>query len=132
MGYYSDVGICMYKEDFVNMLNTAKEENEYAFAILRNARYQNNFNHKRKVIIATIEWIKWYTEGSGWIDNYLLHRLPEDVPYVFSKVGESSAELDGENVYSDNDDDLYIFCEAQAAIVTNGDDIYLGDFYDEP
>lgn len=100
MGYYSQVTITMYKNDLVELVRSAKENQSYAYDLIK---YAKILTHSSDENVLTIHWncVKWYnSEDITFIENFL-HQ--DNVPYSFKSVGEDGA-TDEEN----NDDDWYL------------------------
>ena len=123
MGYYSDVGIAMYKRDFDEMIRSAAERNidlsdlfGYGSASIHKAFWPDD--SRNDVVTAHWESIKWYTdfENVRFIMSYI-----EDVPSLFIRLGEDAD--DAEILYGAGDEsydfDRYLY-QIREVFVENG------------
>lgn len=111
MGYYSDVGLAMYKKDFEDMLKFFKKESKDAYDTWTCADdyqlFENRKDASNPVILARIYSTKWYNEFPEVIytQDYLNSCEDKEIEYQFIRLGE---DLD------DNDEqyfgDLWEYC----------------------
>lgn len=125
MGYRSDVAITMLKNDYIEMIKKAKDENTIAYKLLTNtnAKYKYNINESNQEIITIhYKWIKWYSDEVDWIENYLTENKIE---HLFLRTGEDITD----NEYRDNTktSDMCLYSEIRTSIHTTGEDIDLED-----
>ena len=122
MGYRSEIGICLKKEDFIALMKKAKEENKDAYNLItRPDEFRHNELNDNEYITLYWRWIKDYTDDMNWIKENLL-----EYEHHYCRAGESSEELDGDNCYN-SEEPLYEFCEATATITLTGKKIKLKD-----
>lgn len=96
MGYYSDVGLAMYKKDFENMLKHFKGTCHEAYVTWTSADDYTLFENKKEpsnpVIVAKIYTTKWYGELDDVraTEDYLHSCSDEDkdICYQFVRIGE--------------------------------------------
>lgn len=104
MGYYSEVAITLYEQDFETLVRRAAEEATGALDLIKYASlYKNNTNG-----IITMNWssVKWY-EGYGDVDFIMSFIRSGDTQYHFLRVGEEAGDVEEEN----NDED-WILCDS--------------------
>ena len=122
MGYRSEIGICLKKEDYITLMKKAEKENKEAYNLITKPdEFRHNELNDNEYITLYWRWIKDYTDDMNWIQKNLL-----EYEHHYCRAGESSAELDGENYYN-SEEPLYEFCEAIATITLTGKKIKLKD-----
>lgn len=103
MGYRSDVGLAMYKDDFDKMIRTAAEENLDLTDLFRCAGV---YQHDSGVVTVYWEYVKWYEEFN---DVCFVMEYIGKIASLFIRMGESSD--DEIEVRYGNDDDSIDFDE---------------------
>lgn len=122
MGYRSEIGICLKKEDYITLMKKAEKENKEAYNLITKPdEFRYNELNDNEYITLYWRWIKDYTDDMNWIQKNLL-----EYEHHYCRAGESSAELDGENYYN-SEEPLYELCEAIATITLTGKKIKLKD-----
>ncbi len=98
MGYYSEVAITLYEQDFRALIRRAAEESEDSLALIRRATlYQDEQN---ETVSITWNSIKWY-EGFSDVEFIMSFLHSDDMQYQFKRVGEEIGDIEEE--YNDDD-----------------------------
>ena len=94
MGYYSEVAITLYKEDFEALVEEAANRENVALNLIKNSLLCEN----KKSNIITIYWnsIKWYEnyDDVRFIMSFIENN---DTQYHFIRTGESSGDIEEES-----------------------------------
>ncbi len=89
MGYYSDVALTLRKEDALELIKQAKE-NEKVWPYM----YMAYIADQNEYVTFCWEWIKWYDEFEGiQFITAFYHNLAE---YSFKRIGEEYSDIDEE------------------------------------
>lgn len=101
MGYYSEVGICIKKEDFNKLKEKAEAQKKNIVLNFLAAAY--TFENSDNTISIKWECIKWYSdfEEVKYIEDFLLELRTQQKPYHFIRIGENPGDVDIENYYGD-------------------------------
>lgn len=108
MGYRSDVRIILKTEDYKNMLEEVKKEDEDAYYKLKNT---DVFEYRQNEEYIYIGWnsIKWY-DFEGFASYYIETKMKQLKEYWFARIGEDYEDI--EEVYNLSldykDDGIYI------------------------
>ena len=131
MGYYSDVGLAMYKKDFENMLKHFKETCAEAYDTWTKADdyalFENKSDPSNPVIVANIYSTNWYESFDDVCatEDYL-HSCCEDdkdICYQFVRIGEDMD--DNEEQYNGG---LWEYCSINRSIDSDWSPTMTGKF----
>lgn len=130
MGYYSDVAVCMYKKDYMDMLKHFKEKSPDAYGTWTTADYKifrNRKDESNPIVTAVIYMTKWYKEFEDVIytEKYLDYCDEADIPYQYIRIGEESGDEDER--YSGSGV-LWEYCNIARKIDWGFDPIKTGDY----
>lgn len=96
MGYYSEVGVCIKKNDFEELEARAKILNDEGLTYLL-----NHIDRKMEIIsdeAVVIQWysLKWYPDFKEvqFIMNYLTELEENGKPYAYVRVGEEQNDIE--------------------------------------
>lgn len=93
MGYYSEVAITLYKDDFEALVKRAAEECEHSLNLIRNATlYKDEDN---ETVSMTWNSVKWY-EGFRSVDFIMSFIRSDDMEYQFKRIGEETGDIEEE------------------------------------
>lgn len=129
MGYYSDVGLAMYKKDFENMLKYFKETCAEAYDTWTKADdyalFENKEEPSNPVIVAKIYMTKWYRsfDDVEATTNYLFSCSDKDIKYQFIRIGEELG--DDEEQYNGG---LWEYCSINRSISSDWSPTMTGKF----
>ena len=106
MGYYSDVGICVKKENFDELkerVNALKDNTVTSF--IESAKY---VDYGSEEVILTWDYIKWYPEFAEvqFITSFLSELKTRGIAYSFIRVGEENGDIEIDNYYGADDNDF--------------------------
>ena len=104
MGYYSNVAITLYEEDFETLIRRAAEEATGALDLIKYASLYKDDTHNT----ITMNWssVKWY-EGYGDVGFIMSFIRSGDTQYHFIRIGEEVGDVEEEN----NDED-WMLCDS--------------------
>lgn len=79
MGYYSEVAITLFEDDFESLVKISHEKSNEAFDLIRAASIHKYKNEPTNIIVIAWDYVKWY-------DGY------KDVDFIMSFVGNANRE----------------------------------------
>lgn len=93
MGYYSEVSITMFEDDFREMAQKAFDEKREGVKQLLS--YAEIFRSGDNVLTLYWSWIKWYPtyESICFIENY----IHNGIKYSFKRIGEENGDVEEES-----------------------------------
>lgn len=97
MGYYSEVAITLYEQDFETLIRRAAEESEASLALIRRATLYKD--EENETVSITWNSIKWY-DGFAEVAFIMSFLRSDDIQYQFKRVGEEAGDIDEE--YNDD------------------------------
>lgn len=97
MGYYSEVAITLYEQDFETLVKRAAEESEDSLALIRRATLYKD--EENETVSITWNSIKWY-DGFAEVAFIMSFLRSDDIQYQFKRVGEEAGDIDEE--YNDD------------------------------
>lgn len=107
MGYYSEVGICIKKNDFKELEARAKTLNDEGLSYLL-----SHIDRKMEIIsdeAIVIQWysLKWYPEFKEvqLIMNYLIELAENGKPYAYVRIGEEQNDIEEQHSYGETGED---------------------------
>lgn len=105
MGYVSDVGIALHKEDYEKMKSAAvKTDNENIIKFVNS--FTEHAGKEPDVIQLEMSWEKWYRNDLvevDFVENFL-----EDIPHRFLRIGEELEDLEENSRDNIEAYDMYI------------------------
>lgn len=106
MGYYSDVGICVKKENFDELkerANTSKVD-----TIISLIETAERVDYGSEEVVLTWNYIKWYPGfvEVQFITSFLSELKTRGIAYSFIRVGEKSGDIEIDNYYGADDNDF--------------------------
>lgn len=105
MGYASNVGIALYKEDYEKMKSAAAKADDENIL-----RFVNNFTeHTSKesdIIQLEMSWTKWYEYDFVEVD--FVKNFLENIPHRFIRIGEELEDMEENSQGNIETYDMYI------------------------
>ena len=97
MGYRSEISLTIRNEDFIELVNRAKEECEETLTTIKYSEIYQNEKY------TTIYWgsIKWHFD---YPDVAFIESFMRTIPHGFHRLGEDSDDYDHTYKYGDNDE----------------------------
>ena len=104
MGYVSNVGIALYKEDYEKMKSAAAKTNNENILRFVNS-FTEHVSQESDIVQLEMSWEKWYNElpDVKFVEDFL-----EDIPHKFIRIGEELEDMEENSQGNIETYDMYI------------------------